>query len=394
MITPNKSFHYSLFSPFFFAHDVMSFDFQGIRRDMMVTCQEIQSEKLESSFHTDWRIFLVFPEVHLRILWNILNNQLIKKKCDIIIFQFAAMYTHYACYIDYDPAYLFSMGDLMSDHLISPLISETPPKTNEMNEELAKHCNKTKVTKPKFICTFCNQDLKCKSLLERHTISVHLKENNYQCNQCDFFTALKHTFNRHMDKSQSGVGPIKCPHCDFRTETTRQLNCHQRIHKKKIWIKTFKKLLLPNQSKWWAKWLKLPSKNVDLTVSLQVFTLSMSLYWLCVFRFSICSICYRINNSCSKIPASCRVLVLSIIPHSTDLSLKKRQRMPSANMATEYWQLTRVLGIFTPFTSSPNFGFFFHPFPSFYSLSLISLFSPLYPPRQLFSHRYPPRHLL
>ena len=56
------------FSPFFFAHDVMSFDFQGIRRDMMVTCQEIQSEKLESSFHTDWRIFLVFPEVHLRIL--------------------------------------------------------------------------------------------------------------------------------------------------------------------------------------------------------------------------------------------------------------------------------------------------------------------------------------
>ena len=101
------------------------------------------------------------------------------------------------------------------------------------------------------------------------------------------------------------------------------------------------------------------------------------------------------NNSCSKIPASCRVLVLSIIPHSTDLSLKKRQRMPSANMATEYWQLTRVvLGIFTPFTSSPNFCFFFHPFPSFYSLSLISLFSPLYPPRQLFSHCYPPRHLL
>jgi hypothetical protein len=36
---------------------------------------------------------------------------------------------------DKDPAFLFSIGELISDHLISPLILETPPKTISDSEK-------------------------------------------------------------------------------------------------------------------------------------------------------------------------------------------------------------------------------------------------------------------
>jgi hypothetical protein len=36
---------------------------------------------------------------------------------------------------DKDPAFLFSIGELTSDHLISSLILETPPKTNTDSEK-------------------------------------------------------------------------------------------------------------------------------------------------------------------------------------------------------------------------------------------------------------------
>ena len=94
---------------------------------------------------------------------------------------------------DKDPAFLFSIGELTSDHLISSPNLETPPKTNSDSEkkgfkfmilvlhkltekELEKHGIKRKVTNPKHICTFCQQEFKFESLLKRHVIGIHLKK--------------------------------------------------------------------------------------------------------------------------------------------------------------------------------------------------------------------------
>ena len=49
-----------------------------------------------------------------------------------------------------------------------------------------------------------------KSHMQKHVITVHMKEKPYKCDQCSYQTATRSTLNRHVSVIHKGAKAFQC----------------------------------------------------------------------------------------------------------------------------------------------------------------------------------------